>query len=142
MFSYFFGLAAFAQPKEILISQVEEVLKNDPKPVVIFLHTKWCSYCTLMERKTFKNEEVVSKLNSDFYFISFDAEQEEDIVFHNQTYSFRKKGINGGVHDLANLLSGKEAYPALIFLNEKLEKVYEHNAYIRPDDLSKLLELL
>ncbi|MDR2222398.1 MAG: thioredoxin family protein [Flavobacteriaceae bacterium] len=137
-----FGLLVQAQPKAIAFSELEVAMRTNPKPVVIFLHTLWCSYCALMEKKTFANTEVINKLNNKYYFVSFDAEYKEDITFFNRVFSFKKTGIKGGVHSLASTLSGQQAYPTLIFLNSKLEKVYEHNAYIRPKELTKLLEAL
>ncbi|MGL4583078.1 MAG: thioredoxin family protein, partial [Flavobacterium sp.] len=81
MLSYFFGLTAYAQPKEILFSELESAMAKAPRPVVVFLHTDWCSYCSLMERKTLKNDKVKDKLNSDFYYISFNAEHDEVIKY-------------------------------------------------------------
>ncbi|MDR0229145.1 MAG: thioredoxin family protein [Flavobacteriaceae bacterium] len=137
-----FGVSVYGQPKTMTFPELEKAMKIEPKPVVVFLHTTWCSYCTLMEKKTLKDKDVEQQLNSKYYYVSFDAEQQEDISFFNRVFSFKKRGLKGGTHSLASALSGKDAYPALVFLNEKLEKVYEHNAYINPKELRKLLEVM
>lgn len=60
---------------QLIIRTFEEVdTLSVKKPVIIFLHTDWCKYCRVMEETTFKNKEVIEKLNSDYYFVSFDAE--------------------------------------------------------------------
>jgi len=142
MLSYFFGLGAIAQPKEIKFSELESVVTSKPKPVVIFLHTDWCSYCSLMERKTLKDQQVVHKLNSDFYYISFNAERDETITYRGKEYSLKKLGINTKQHELAKELAQSNAYPAMIFLNENLEVLYRHFAYVKPNDMYQLLKAI
>lgn len=142
MLSYFFGLTAYAQPKEILFSELESAMAKDPKPVMIFLHTDWCSYCSLMERKTLKNDKVKDKLNSDFYYISFNAEHDEVIKYKGKNYALKKLGISTKQHELAKELAQSNAYPAIIFLDEKLEVLYRHFAYVKPDDMYKILNTI
>lgn len=142
MLSYFFGLTTYAQPKEILFSELESAMAKDPKPVMIFLHTDWCSYCSLMERKTLKNDKVKDKLNSDFYYISFNTEHDEVIKYKGKNYSLKKLGISTKQHELAKELSQSNAYPAIIFLDEKLEVLYRHFAYVKPDDMYKILNTI
>ncbi|AJA68208.1 thioredoxin family protein [Myroides odoratimimus] len=142
MFSYFFGLALHAQPKEIMFSELEQVMATDPKPVVVFMHTDWCSYCALMEKKTLNNDKVMQKLDEDFYFISFNAEQEEAIEYKGKRYELRKTGVHAKQHELAKELAQSNAYPAVIFLNEKLEIMYRHFAYVRSNDMYKLLNAI
>lgn len=135
-------ISIFAQPKTVSFSALEKLMQTNPKPIIIFLHTPWCSYCILMEKKTWQNEALVNRLNSDFYFLSFDAEQKNDIIFCNKTYRFQKMGIKGGVHQLAQLFSSKNEYPTIVFFNKNFEKIYEHNAYIKPEKLHTILDLL
>lgn len=138
----FLGGCSYAQPKEISFVELEAVMKTAPKPVLIFVHTDWCSYCALMERKTLKNEPVVQKLNTDFYYLSFNAEKDEVITYKGKEYSLNKRGIKTTQHELAKQLAQSNAYPAVIFLDEKLEVIYRHFAYIKPNELYKILNAI
>jgi len=70
----------------------------------------------MMQNSTFKNEEVIKELNENFYFISFDAEDKNDITFNNHIFKFKPKGPNSGIHELAESLSN-QTYPTITILN-------------------------
>ncbi len=141
MLVFFLGFACLAQPKETTFEQLQTLIKENPKPVVVFLHTDWCSYCALMERKTFNDINIIKKLNEDFYFISFNAESTEDIVFNNHLFKFKKKGLKSGEHELAIALGEQGSFPAIVILNPKLEIVYQHFSYLKPTQLLEILKL-
>ena len=132
----------FAQSSTSTFSTVEQQMKEEPRPLVVFLHTDWCNYCALMEKKTFSNSAVQDLLKEKVYFISFNAETKEAITFQQHPFVFKKKGLNGGVHELAEALSSKNAYPALVVLNEKYEIMYQHHAYVGPKEMLQLLKAL
>ena len=33
--------------------ELEQAIKEKPKPIFIFFHAKWCAYCKKIERKIF-----------------------------------------------------------------------------------------
>lgn len=142
VFGYFLGVGSYAQPREITFSQLEKQLKQEPKPTVVFMYTDWCSYCLLMEKKTFSDQSISEKLDSDFYFISFNAESKQEIHFKNHLFAYKKTGIESGVHELALTLGEGNTYPAVIFLNQDQEVVYQHFGYLRPKQIYKLLNAI
>lgn len=112
------------------------------KPVVVFLQTDWCRACKNMKAKTFTNQEVIDKLNSDYYFISFDAESTEKIKFKNKIYTFKPTGKKTGTHELAESLGkyrNRLVYPTTVILNEKLEIIFQRPSMLRPKNFIKLL---
>lgn len=131
-----------AQLKVLSINQLEYAMKDQPKPVVVYLHTSWCSYCSLMERKVWKNNDVINRLNNDFYFVRLNAEEQKAIIFLGKQYSFKKNGIKGGTHELAQIFSSKNSYPTIVFLNQTLEKLHEYNGYLKAEHLLLLLNNL
>lgn len=70
----------------------------------------------MMENTTFKNKEIIRYLNQNFYFISFNAEDKKEIKFNKNTFKFKPKGTNSGIHELAELLSN-QTYPTITILN-------------------------
>jgi len=72
--------SGFAQLKTHTFEEAEKLAKENPKPYVVFIHTSWCNYCKMMENSTFKNPEIIHLLNSDFYFISLDAESKKTFI--------------------------------------------------------------
>lgn len=95
-----------------------------------------------MKATTFKNQEIIEKLNSDFYFIDFNAEEKRDISFNNHVFKFQPSGNNVGVHELAlqlGTINNQIAYPTLCVLNEKNEIIFQYNIYLSPNDFKILL---
>jgi len=131
-----------AQAQEVTFANLEAKMEEKAMPIVVFLHTNWCNYCALMEKKTFTNEAVQEALGDKAYFISFDAEAQEKIHFKNREFVYKKKGLQAGVHELAEALTTQNAYPALVFLNENYEIIYQHYAYVGPKEMLQLLEAL
>lgn len=118
---FFFAFSGFAQLKTYTFSEAEKLEQQNPKPIFVFIHTSWCKYCKMMENSTFKNPEVVQLLNEHFYFVSLDAEQKSPILFKNNTFRFKPKGQNAGVHELAEELGtvdGAITYPTFSILDK------------------------
>lgn len=98
-----------------------------------------------MKSTTFKNQEIIQSLNSDFYFIDFNAEEKQDISFNNQMFKYQPTGNNVGVHELAlelGTMNNQIVYPVLCVLNEKNEIMLQYNNYLSPKDFKLLLEKL
>lgn len=98
-----------------------------------------------MKQTTFKNQEIIEKLNSDFYFIDLNAEEKRDITFDNHIFKYQPSGNNVGVHELAlqlGTMNNQIVYPVLCVLNEKREIILQYNNYLNPRDFKLLLEKL
>lgn len=136
------SLGCMAQLNRLTFQEVDSLSAIEPKPVVVFMHTHWCSYCAAMEQTTLQDEEVIELLNKAFYFISFDAESTEDVTFQSHHFKFRPSGYQQGVHELAlelGEINGKLSYPTTCFLNGQFEITYQHNQLMNKEQLLMLL---
>lgn len=129
----------FAQLKTHTFDQAEKLSIQNPKPFVVFIHTSWCRYCKMMENSTFKDEEVIKQLNENFYFISFDAEDKNDITFNNHIFRFKPKGNNSGIHELAESLSN-QTYPTITILNADYTILTQIESMTNASDLLQILK--
>lgn len=135
----------FAQIKTVRFEQIESLQKIEKRNVVVFIHTDWCKYCQTMQNTTFKNDSIIYKLNTQFYFIDLNAEQKENIVFNGRTFKYKPTGTNTGIHELAEQLAtvdNQVAYPTLCFLNSNKEIIFQYYQFINSTDLSTLLTRL
>ena len=141
---FFWGIqSGFAQLKTYSFEEAEKLAKENPKPFVVFIHTSWCKYCKMMENSTFKNPEIIHLLNSDFYFISLDAESKNDIHFNNNTFQFKPKGQNTGVHELATALAtinSQVVYPTVTILESNFSIVFQKHSFLSSKELLIILE--
>lgn len=133
----------FAQLKTYSFEEAEKLSKENPKPFVIFIHTSWCKYCKMMENSTFKNREIIKILNTDFYFISLDAESKTAIHFNNHTFQFKPKGENTGIHELATELAtidSQMVYPTVTILQTDFSIVFQKHSFLNVKELLVVLE--
>lgn len=106
------------KPKEKLnwltLAEVEEKLKNEPRPVLIDLYTDWCGYCKAMDKKTYSNQNLIKYLNEKFYTIKINAETKADLTWKGKTYRYNTAYKT---NELAlSLTNGELAYPSTIIL--------------------------
>lgn len=144
---FFFGITStgFCQLQSRSFEVIDSLQQIQKKKIIVFIHTDWCQYCQKMKSTTFKNQEIIQSLNSDFYFIDFNAEEKRDISFNNQTFKYQPTGNNVGVHELAlqlGTMNNQIVYPVLCVLNEKNEIILQYNNYLSPKDFKVLLEKL
>ena len=137
------SLMAHAQLKTYSFEEMEQQMRKEARPVIVFIYTDWCKFCKIMQKRTFQDEEVVTKLNESFYFIWLDAEQKEPVSFRGATFRFIPSGNNTGLHELAwqlGEIDGTIGYPTLTLLNSNYEIVFQKSDVLRPKAMLQLLE--
>ena len=142
---FFFWIipSGFAQLKIYSFEEAEKLSKESPKPFVVFIHTSWCKYCRMMENSTFKNSEIITLLNDNYYFVSLDAEQKQDIYFRNHTFKFKPNGQNTGIHELATALAtinSQVVYPTITILEADYSILFQKHSFINTKELLVILE--
>ena len=104
----------------LTIEEAEAANKTEPRKILIDVYTDWCGWCKKMDATTFKDEEMVSYLNQNFYCVKLDGEDKGTLTFKGEKFNFINQGRRG-YHELAaGFLQGKMSYPSLVFLNEDL----------------------
>lgn len=110
-----------------------------PRPILIKMHTGWCSICKLQDRQIEKNKALQNQLAEGFYFIEFDAEYKQPIVFNGIEYNFIANGT-GGLHALAAKLSeAKASYPAWVLLSSDYTILARYNGLLKSSELMEIL---
>ena len=144
---FFLGITSsgFSQLQNRVFEEIDSLQQIQNRKTIVFIHTDWCQFCQRMKSTTFKNQEIIQKLNSDFYFIDFNAEEKSDIKFNNHVFKYQPIGNNVGVHELAlqlGTMNNQIVYPVLCILNDKNEIILQYSNYLSPKDFKPLLENL
>lgn len=137
--------SAYSQLNQYKFEQIDSLQKKERRKVVVFFHTDWCKFCIAMQNGTFKNKEIIKKLNQDFYFINFNAEQKQDIVFDNTIYRFKKNGTSSGIHEIALYLAieNKQVnFPSICVFSDPENSVFRYNGFLTALNLMKILKTL
>ncbi|MDY0198992.1 MAG: DUF255 domain-containing protein [Tenuifilaceae bacterium] len=136
---------ANSQKKEVGVVKwytFEEAVKLNsaaPKKIFIDVYTDWCSWCKVMDQKTFSHPEIASYLNEHYYPVKFNAESIEPITFGGTVFSNKKQG-NRNPHELAvALLQGKMSYPSVAYLDEGNQLLTSVPGYVTPVQIEPIL---
>lgn len=144
---FFLGITStgFCQLKSRKFETIDSLQQIQKRKIIVFIHTDWCQFCQRMKSTTFKNQEIIQKLNSDFYFIDLNAEEKRDISFNNQVFKYQPSGNNVGINELAiqlGTINNQIVYPVLCVLNDKNEIILQYSNYLNATDFKLLLEKL
>lgn len=144
---FFLGITStgFCQLKSRKFEAIDSLQQIQKRKIIVFIHTDWCQFCQRMKSTTFKNQEIIQKLNSDFYFIDLNAEEKRDISFNNQVFKYQPSGNNVGINELAiqlGTINNQIVYPVLCVLNDKNEIILQYSNYLNATDFKLLLEKL
>ncbi|EJL74196.1 thioredoxin family protein [Chryseobacterium populi] len=126
-------------------SGLEQLQKEQPKPVIIHVYTDWCAVCKIESFQLNKDKELRQLMDKDFYVIHFEAEKtKEKIFFQGKEFNYLPNG-NSGIHELALALSkntNQPVYPLWILLDSNQNLVYYHEGVFKPEKMKqKLLEI-
>lgn len=124
--------------------QLEDSLKVNPKPVFLYFHTDWCTYCRKMEAEVFTKPIIISALSENYYAVKFDAENPEDVIFDGMVFSNRQlKKSRTPLHDLAILFNGQNnafAPPLMLLMDENFLVKKRVNSYLDSKSLHAILD--
>ena len=141
-FFLIFTARAQTPVKWYTIEEAFTLTKKEPRKILIDVYTDWCSWCKVMDSKTFSNELIADYLNSNFYPVKFNAEQKADVILNGKTYKFITSGSRG-YHELAaQLLNGKLGYPSVVFLDEKTNMIQPVQGYIQAKEFDSIVKFI
>jgi len=142
--SLLFALSIHAQApvKWYTIEEAFKLTKSEPRKILIDVYTDWCSWCKVMDSKTFSNKLIAEYINTKFYPVKFNAEQKNDVTLNGKTYKFVASGQRG-YHELAaQLLNGKLGYPSVVFLDEQTRMIQPIQGYIQAKEFDEIIKFI
>lgn len=128
--------------KWVNIEEVQKLVKQQPKKILIDAYTDWCGWCKRMDKNTFANPVIAKYVNDNFYAVKLNAETKETLNFKGKDYEF-KKGKKRGHNTLAKeFLKGRMSYPTISFLDENLELINAFPGYKTPQHFDALMNYI
>lgn len=124
------------------IDDLDKMKNIEGKKIMIDMYTSWCGWCKVMDKKTFTDPEVIAYLNEHFILVKFNAEQKEPVVFQGETYEWVRGGRKGANKLAMKMMSGRMAYPTMVYLDDKLEVIKSSPGYKKPKELLAELQVL
>lgn len=131
--------------KWVSLNKALELQKKNPKKIIMDVYTNWCGPCKMLDKKTFRNKDVVSYINKHYYAVKFNGEGNQEITFKgdkygNPNYDAKRANSRNSSHEFANLMR-INAYPTLVFFDEKGDFITPVKGYQTPQQLELYLKL-
>ena len=126
----------------VSIEEAEALRRTEPRKILIDVYTDWCGWCKKMDATTFSDSAIIEYINTHYYAVKLDAEQEEPITLGDKTYVFVPNGRRG-YHEIAKeLLQDKMSYPTTVFLDENMNMIQPVSGYLDVETIKPILEYL
>ena len=129
----------------LLWDSIENITKIDTvgsKKYLIDIYTEWCSWCKVMDKKTFSDAKVQQTLKDNFHLIKFNAETKDTVEFMGESYEWLTMGRKGANKLAVRFLEGKLSYPTLVYLDEDMETIRVSQGYKNSEELLQELEVI
>jgi thioredoxin-related protein len=121
-----------AKMKWISLSAAEAALAKEKRPILIDLYTDWCGWCKVMDKDTYRNNNVVGYLESKFYSVKLDAETREQLSWQGRQYKYDKRNQ---ANELAVYLTrGDLSYPTTVIIPPGGQP-FTMSGYLKPGEL-------
>ncbi len=93
---------------------------SNDKQIFIHFWAQWCGYCRKMEKETFRNPQVISSLNENYFLIKVDTDREQ-----YASRAFRVRGL-----------------PYNLFLTKEGDTIEIREGYVSPGTFIKILRAI
>jgi len=98
----------------LTVAEVQSLMNDETRPVLVDVYTDWCHYCKVMDGTTWANQQVTEYVARYFYPIKFNAEGKTTTTWKGKDYAF---STAYKVHMLAaEWLQGNMVYPSTVLL--------------------------
>ncbi|MDR2123317.1 MAG: thioredoxin family protein [Flavobacteriaceae bacterium] len=119
-------------------------MSKEKKYVVVYIRSKYCTYCLMQEAQIKKNQRLKQKLDSSFYFVKGLAENDSVIVFNHKKYTNPKPEKPYQVNDFINVYGKNEkgfvAYPLWLYFDRDYRLILRFYGLMPPENILKVLD--
>lgn len=124
-----------AKHSELTWHSITDGLKlaaEQKKPLLVDFYTDWCSWCKVMDEKTYAHHEVVKTLKSSFVLAKFNPEKAPAFEYQGKKYTGQ---------EFAKLI-GVSGYPTTAFLKPDGTKIDAPAGYIEFSRFNTMLDFV
>ena len=135
-----------AEVRWLTFEQLDDSLEVYPKKVFVTFYADWCPYCRKMDRITFRDPQVVTTLNTDYYAVRMNVESTDTVMFGNRRYVNERYKKPNPVHQIPLLMASRQgkpfSLPAMVVLNEEFEAKARYFQYLDAQQMRRVLQNL
>lgn len=112
--------------------------KEIPKPILLDVYTDWCGWCKHMDATTYKDPQIISYLNQNFYAVKFNAESKAPVIIGKDTLVNPNPNSGRSPHQFTSNM-GINSYPTTVFFDEKGNNPTVAAGALKAEEMAPLL---
>lgn len=116
-------------------AQGMELAKSRNKPVFLYFHADWCTYCRKFQGTTFKDKAVLAYLSENFISIEVDTDKYQDLAGQWQVRGLPTlwflKPDNSRITSLPGYVGAKEFLQILKYINTASYEKMDFQEFIK-----------
>lgn len=120
------------------ITEIDSLMKENPKPIFIDVRADWCGMCAKMDKTTLKSENVIKRLNDNFYAVHFDFHDKRTFTFNGEKYSETSSG--GKKFSSFSKYLEATGLPTLVFFDTNFKIIDTKQGYYKENQFIDLLQ--
>lgn len=133
----------------VSFEEAQELMKTEPRKILVDVYTEWCGPCKMMMKNTFTNPVIINHINENYYAVKWNAECSDTVTFKDNSYmnpgfNPNRKGRNA-THDLTKAIAavdGRLAYPTTLFIDAKWNLITGIQGYLEPKRIEPILQFI
>jgi len=138
----FFIAVSFSPVKDkvqwLTMTELNVAYTKNPKPIIIDVYTGWCTWCKVMDKETYNNDNVAAYINEHYYAVKLDAERKDTVEWNGKKFGYSK--LNK-VNELAiYLLNGQMGFPTTVFCPTLSTSPRALSGYLKPKEIEAPLK--
>lgn len=119
---------------------IDAMLKQNQKPIIVFFTAEYCHYCKWMKTTTFSKKKK-SKLWQKYQFLEIQDNFIGNIQFQGKEYIAKQNQVHSFTVQYAKLKQ-RVSYPTTIIINQEKEIIFKERGFINKNTFLKLIENL
>jgi thioredoxin-related protein len=126
-------IGTFIEAKDTInINNIIENASKKDRHVLLFLHITYCGYCKRMQKITFQDKNVQKFIKKDFIFVDINIDDNQNILFNNQSYSKKEFSDSFDI----------DLFPTVLFFDKANEVTYTVRGYRNSEKFMQILEFI
>ncbi len=102
------------------------------KPILMDVYTDWCSWCKVMDQKTYNDEDIVNYLKKNFILVKMNPETDGNVRYREKSYAAAEFASGLGI----------TGYPATAFFESDGRVITIASGYIEAKEFLPMLQYI